>query len=58
MKHLIKKAALALLNFAKSTASFLHNTMEQQRASNVALINTEWAFANSVVNNDIHGSYH
>ena len=118
VKHLIKKASPALLNFTKSTGSRAENvrkfslcarirlhdyfrtaegnkgegsrsfpnkvlhilvvisatsfhrtiiqsvalienlpltTMEQQRVSNIALINTERAYANSVVNK---GSYH
>ena len=33
--------------------TYLRSTMGQQRASNIALINIERAYANSVVNNDM-----
>ena len=34
--------------------TYLHGTMGQQRVSNIALVNTERAYANdSVVNNDM-----
>ena len=34
--------------------TYLHSTMGQQRASNIALINTERLYANSVVNNGMN----
>ena len=34
--------------------TYLHSTMGQQRTSNIALINTERLYANSVVNNGMN----